>query len=273
MSRTPRSIYVGAATASVVQDRATAGSYSIGDLSTYNVTATKLGQGTPWLGVARFTGDPCAQSAVGVDEIGDFVDVLMEDLSAIDSLEVTVGYTEVGDNPALYWCDADGQWSQIVGGTVDTENKTVKLTVGESTTPDLGDLEGTPLVVGSSTPLSITVAWFLAERVGDVVSFRWQTANETGVAGFDLVAESDDGTLVTLNGELIPSQAIDSITPTDYAFSAATEATRFYLNELGIDGDVVEHGPFVLGREYGAIGTPTGGEFTTRVWLPMVTRE
>ena len=70
-----------------------------------SVAATKLGQGTPWLGVARFSGDPCAQSAVGVDDIGDFVDVLMEDLSAIDSLEVTVGYTEVGENPALYWCE------------------------------------------------------------------------------------------------------------------------------------------------------------------------
>ena len=216
---------------------------------------------------------PARQSAVGVDDIGDFVDVLVEDLSAIDSLEVTVGYTEVGENPTLYWCDADGQWSRIVGGTLDTENKTVKLTVGECTTPDLGDLEGTPLVVGSSSPLSITVAWFLAERVGDVVSFHWQTSNETGVAGFDLVAESDDRTLVTLNGELIPSHAIDSITPTDYSFNVATDATRFYLHELGIDGGAVEHGPFVLGREYGAFGAPTGSEFTTRVRLPMVTLE
>ena len=266
-------IYVGSTTATVAQDRATAGPYGIGDLGIHNVAVTKSGQGTPWLGVARFAGDPCAQSSVDVDALGDFVDVLLENATDVDSLEVTVGYTEVGENPTLYWCDADGRWSQIVGGTVDSDNKLVKLTVGENTTPNLGDLEGTPLVVGSSSPLSITVAWFLTERVGDVVSFHWQTASETGVAGFDLVSERDDGVHSRLNDDLIPSHAIDSITPTEYTFSAATEATRFTLHELGIDGGVIAHGPFLLGREYGVFSTPTSSEFTTRVWLPMVTLE
>ena len=233
----------------------------------------RIGQGTPWLGVARFAGDPCPQSSIDVDALGDFVDVLLEDATDVDSLEVTVGYTEVGGNPALYWCDAGGQWRQMLGGTIDEDTKTIKVLIDASTTPDLVDLEGTPLVVGNSTPLAVTVAWFLAERDGDVVDFHWQTASETGVAGYYLVAESDDGARHRLNDDLIPSHAIDSITPTEYTFNAATDATRFTLHELGIDGGVIAHGPFLLGREYGVFSTPTSSESTTRVWLPMVTLE
>ena len=54
-------------------------------------------------------------------------------------------------------------------------------------------------------PLAVTLSGFLAERSGDIVEFHWQTATETGMAGFNLYAESA-GEHLRPNTELIPSE-------------------------------------------------------------------
>jgi hypothetical protein len=123
-----------------------------------------------------------------------------------------------------------------------------------------------------ANPLAVTLGWFLAERNGASVNFRWQTATETGTAGFHVLAATDDGNTVQLNQKLIPSLVIDSITPTDYAFNAVTDATGFYLEEMGVDGGVTRHGPFELGVEYGAYALPGNVEVRPAVFLPVVAR-
>ena len=102
-----------------------------------------------------------------------------------------------------------------------------------------------------ATPLAVTLGWFLAERNGETVDVRWQTATENGTAGFHLLAVTESVNQ-RLNADLIPSTVIDSVTPTDYQMAVQTDATQFLLQEVGIAGDVTEMGPFELGFAAGA---------------------
>ena len=119
-----------------------------------------------------------------------------------------------------------------------------------------------------NTTLSITISYFLAERDGDTVNFVWQTATETGVAGFNLFAETN-GDLVQLNDELIPSPVIDSVTPTDYSYEAVTSATTFYIEEVSIAGSTDRLGPFTLGMPAGAHVDVDVAPIPF-IWLPMI---
>ncbi len=116
----------------------------------------------------------------------------------------------------------------------------------------------------------VTLGWFLAEANGDRVDFRWQTTTETANAGFNLYGEGPDG-LIRLNETLIPSSVIDSVEPTDYAYSAVTTATVFYVEEVSLEGMTDQIGPFELGREYG-VYVATGDEIAPKVWLPIMVR-
>ena len=46
------------------------------------------------------------------------------------------------------------------------------------------------LVQGHASGLPVTVAWFEAQPAGDGMDVRWQTATETGNAGFNLYRAS-----------------------------------------------------------------------------------
>ena len=98
----------------------------------------------------------------------------------------------------------------------------------------------------------------------------WQTTTETANAGFNLYGEGPDG-LIRLNETLIPSSVIDSVEPTDYAYSAVTTATVFYVEEVSLEGMTDQIGPFELGREYG-VYVATGDEIAPKVWLPIMVR-
>ncbi|MCB0130061.1 MAG: hypothetical protein KDD78_04405, partial [Caldilineaceae bacterium] len=78
--------------------------------------------------------------------------------------------------------------------------------------------------------------------------------------------------LVQLNDTLIPSPAIDSLTPIDYAVSFVTTATTFYLQEIDIDGSITDLGPFELGRQQGSYTNPDADSMPRRIWLPFVVR-
>jgi hypothetical protein len=60
--------------------------------------------------------------------------------------------------------------------------------------------------------------------------------------------------------------------PTAYRFSVATAATVFYLQELGISGDFVEYGPFILSRAHGARAEQRKMA-ETFLWIPYVATE
>ncbi|MCB0047502.1 MAG: hypothetical protein KDD92_18910, partial [Caldilineaceae bacterium] len=120
--------------------------------------------------------------------------------------------------------------------------------------------------------LAVTLGYFAAVRDGDRVNVHWQTAAETGVAGFMLYGEMD-GSVTRLNAQLIPSVAVDSLTPQDYSYQAVTPATRFYLDEHGVDGSITRHGPFEAGETYGAYTLPGNQEASPALYLPFVAGE
>ena len=120
----------------------------------------------------------------------------------------------------------------------------------------------------TDSSLAVTISYFLAELDGDTVNFVWQTATETGNAGFNLFAETDGG-LVELNDELIPSTVIDSVTPTDYSYEAVTSATTFYIEEVSIAGSTNREGPFTLGVPAGAY-VEIDADPAPFTWLPMI---
>ena len=123
--------------------------------------------------------------------------------------------------------------------------------------------------------LAVTVSWFHSRRAGDMTEFAWQTATETGNAGFNLLAVTGDSA-AQLNPTLIPSTVIDSITPTDYGYIASTQADRFYLQEVRIDGLAENTGPFALGETHGvrAMGAADSAQEQTdvRLYLPLIRR-
>ncbi len=134
-----------------------------------------------------------------------------------------------------------------------------------------GDTNLTPSFSMDGT-VPVTLGWFLAAaRDADMVDFRWQTATETGTAGFNVLAITEGGRS-QLNAALIRSPAIDSVTPIDYSFRAASAATQFLLQELDINGRITEHGPFDLGMEYGVYSPPDDPGLTERVWMPLIQR-
>ena len=130
----------------------------------------------------------------------------------------------------------------------------------------------TDILIPSDPTVAITLGYFLAQPAADGnVNFLWQTATETGTAGFNVLAVTQDGN-VQLNDQLIASPVIDSVEPTNYTFRATTEATSFYLEEMEIKGSFNEHGPFDQGVEYGVYALPANVELTPRIWLPLLER-
>ncbi len=68
------------------------------------------------------------------------------------------------------------------------------------------------------------------------VYFIWETATETGNAGFRIYMEVD-GELSLVTPDLLPSQVIDSVTPVRYAYQARVEGERYYIDMINIAGD------------------------------------
>ncbi len=119
---------------------------------------------------------------------------------------------------------------------------------------------------GGTVP--VTIGYFSSERLGATVNFTWQTATETAIAGFNLLSEIED-TKEQINAQLIPSKVIDSIETTEYTYSVETDGSVFYIQEVSLNGNTDEVGPFELGQSYGVYIDLTT---TTKVFLPILSK-
>lgn len=129
----------------------------------------------------------------------------------------------------------------------------------------------------ASESLAVVVGYFLAEETGENagdagVRITWQTVTESGVAGFNLWAEDEDGNRIQLNAELIPSPVIDSLEPANYSFMVQSVLPLFYLEEITVEGGSRQFGPFALGVAYGVYQEEGPLNDGYQIWLPSVRR-
>jgi hypothetical protein len=101
----------------------------------------------------------------------------------------------------------------------------------------------------------------------------WETATETGNAGFNLYMVIDDG-LDLVNSDMIPSRVIDSVVPTSYSYQANVVGAAFYIEMINIAGRSELHGPFTVGEAYGSSSHgpngPGEGGMGKSLFLPSV---
>ena len=130
---------------------------------------------------------------------------------------------------------------------------------------------GSFFTLGSTSgALPVTLSYFLATPSGDGIHFAWQTATETGNAGFNLNAETEAGRQ-RLNDELIPSAVIDSVEPQDYVYEATgVTGEIFYIELIDIAGSSELHGPFALGVPHGSRVEANPAEQGNQLYLPSV---
>ena len=132
--------------------------------------------------------------------------------------------------------------------TCDSQTTVTNL-AGDVTALDFGYWNG-GLV---TTP--VTLAYFASkeDRKTGEVTFKWWTATEVGNIAFDLYVESGDDWLEVLAD--VPG-AINSTDPRRYRKTVEREqilGDTFWLVDIDIDGKRVEHGPYLLGKEYGRV--------------------
>jgi len=100
----------------------------------------------------------------------------------------------------------------------------------------------------------ITLSAFNVTSTGSGLAFNWSTATETNNIGFNLYGRMGR-TLFKLNDELIPSQAINSLSELSYNYVLETGAVNtyngFYIEDVDIQGSPQKHGPFKLNKPYG----------------------
>ena len=120
------------------------------------------------------------------------------------------------------------------------------------------------------TTVAVTIGYVSSSRSRESVDFYWQTATETGNAGFNILVE-DGESLSQLNEELISSRVIDSVSPAYYRYSAVTDAATFYIEEVNINGNKTQDGPFLVGVDYGSSSPVDSIDLRTN-WLPFITR-
>ena len=98
----------------------------------------------------------------------------------------------------------------------------------------------------------VTIASVDPRQEGGDLVVGWTTTMEQANAGFHVLGDLGGG-WERLNGDLIPSQAVDSDEPLAYsARFPAVVTDRILIEDVDIRGRTQRHGPFEVGRRHGA---------------------
>ena len=103
-----------------------------------------------------------------------------------------------------------------------------------------------------------------------MVYFLWETATETGNAGFNLYMAVDDGSQSLITSDMIPSSVVDSVVPVRYSYAAAVAGDSYFIEMVNVDGGSERYGPFELGVEYGEPSAVDPTELVNPMYLPII---
>jgi subtilisin-like proprotein convertase family protein len=111
--------------------------------------------------------------------------------------------------------------------------------------------------------LPVTLSHLSSRVVGDGVHVQFETASETGNVGFRLV-ERAGGRELPLHAVPVASERVDSAEVSRYALTltAVPASGSFYVVDLEVTGRRTAHGPFQVGRDYGAPAASAGFDWT-----------
>ncbi len=99
--------------------------------------------------------------------------------------------------------------------------------------------------------LPVSISHVEARQKSEGVKLIWQTAMETGNAGFNIYLHSDQG-LTQVNEDLIPSYAVYSQEPQAYEYWVSDiDDGTFYIEDVSVFDEVRFHGPFSTGEVFG----------------------
>ncbi|MCB9139634.1 MAG: carboxypeptidase regulatory-like domain-containing protein [Caldilineaceae bacterium] len=171
--------------------------------------------------------------------------------------------SDVGGND---WMDSDpfsGVSAYPVQGLTDVEAQDPATSEQAIASYDFG--------VYLEIKLAVALNYAYSERAADgTVYFIWETATETGNAGFNLYMELADGSEQSANGELVPSSVIDSVAPTRYTYQANVAGERYTIEFVNVDGSTERYGPFQIGVEYGDPAAANPSTLTNPLYLPFI---
>ncbi len=111
--------------------------------------------------------------------------------------------------------------------------------------------------IGTVTTVPVTLAKFSSFKAGPFIKFKWQTADESFNAGFDLwTLQTDDNggqELLALNRRLIGSKGFDSRSTKRYNYRFFDEQgiDNVVISSVDLNGDNEFYGPFDIGETYG----------------------
>ncbi len=111
--------------------------------------------------------------------------------------------------------------------------------------------------IGTVTTVPVTLAKFSSFKAGPFINFRWQTADESFNAGFDLwtlqTSDSGEQELIALNRRIIGSKGFDSRSTKHYKyrFFDRDGINNVVISSVDLNGDNEFYGPFDIGETYG----------------------
>jgi hypothetical protein len=124
---------------------------------------------------------------------------------------------------------------------------------GQETVPSLS-ANVTDLDFGFYRPqiptLPVSLAWFRSTAGKRGTLLEWETSAEAGNVGFNVLGDLGSKK-VKLNDDLIPSQVVSAMTRSSYSLEVPAGPTRFWLEEVDLEGRLRQHGPFALGSASG----------------------
>jgi len=94
--------------------------------------------------------------------------------------------------------------------------------------------------------LPVSLAWFRATAGARGTLLEWETSAEAGNVGFNVLGDLGSRK-ARLNDELIPSKVVSALTRSSYSLELPAGPTRFWLEEVDLEGQLRQHGPFALG--------------------------